>query len=197
MNYLAHAYLSFHHPGILVGNMISDFVKGKKQFDYDTDVQKGIRLHRAIDTFTDQHPATKEAKQYFKPAVGAYAGAFMDMVYDHFLALDEQELSEPGWKEFAAGVYRELAAHQSVLPEKFRAMLPYMSGQDWLYNYRFTWGIANGFAGVARRAKYLTDADGVFILFREHYRELQRYYHNFFPDVKRFSRAYFDTLLMQ
>jgi hypothetical protein len=29
MNYLAHAYLSFNEPDILVGNLISDFVKGK------------------------------------------------------------------------------------------------------------------------------------------------------------------------
>ena len=42
--------------------MISDFVKGKKQFDYPINIQKGIQLHRAIDTFTDQHHATKAAK---------------------------------------------------------------------------------------------------------------------------------------
>ncbi len=62
MNYLAHAYLSFNMPDILVGNMISDFIKGKKQFDYPLPVQKGIRLHRAIDTFTDTHAATQELK---------------------------------------------------------------------------------------------------------------------------------------
>ena len=33
MNYLAHAYLSFNKPDILAGNIISDFVKGKKKFD--------------------------------------------------------------------------------------------------------------------------------------------------------------------
>jgi acyl carrier protein phosphodiesterase len=91
MNYLAHARLSFDQPDILVGNMISDFVKGKKRFDYSEPVQKGITLHRAIDTFTDEHEATKEAKKFFKPVVGLYAGAFMDIVYDHFLATDENE----------------------------------------------------------------------------------------------------------
>ena len=30
MNFLAHAYLSFSQPEILVGNMISDFVKASK-----------------------------------------------------------------------------------------------------------------------------------------------------------------------
>jgi acyl carrier protein phosphodiesterase len=53
MNYLAHAYLSFGIPEITLGNLISDFVKGKKKNDYPAAIQRGIMLHRAIDTFTD------------------------------------------------------------------------------------------------------------------------------------------------
>ena len=94
MNYLAHAYLSFNDPEILLGNMISDYVKGRKKFDYGPGILKGIMLHRAIDTFTDQHPVTKTAMKFFKPAYGLYAGAFVDVVYDHFLALDENEFNE-------------------------------------------------------------------------------------------------------
>ena len=187
MNYLAHAYLSFRNPDILVGNMISDFVKGKKQFDYPLLIQKGIRLHRAIDTFTDQHPATKRAKKYLQPAVGAYAGAFIDVVYDHFLALDTSELPETGWKDLSAEVYRQLADGQALLPEKFARLLPYMTSQDWLYNYRFTWGVENSFSGVARRALYLTDSGPAFALFIEHYKELQGYSSFFFPAVKQIA----------
>jgi len=54
MNYLAHAYLSFNEPELLLGNMVSDYVKGKKQFDFPKRMQAGIRLHRAIDEFTTQ-----------------------------------------------------------------------------------------------------------------------------------------------
>ncbi len=85
MNYLAHAYLSFNEPEILVGNMISDFVKGKKQFDFAETIHKGIVLHRSIDAFTDEHEITKQAKEIFKPAVGLYAGAFVDVVMIIFL----------------------------------------------------------------------------------------------------------------
>jgi acyl carrier protein phosphodiesterase len=74
MNFLAHAYLSFGNEPILVGNMISDFVKGKKKFDFPLDIQKGITLHRMIDTYTDSHPSTKAAMRLFRPAAGAYAG---------------------------------------------------------------------------------------------------------------------------
>ncbi|MEO8171830.1 MAG: ACP phosphodiesterase [Sediminibacterium sp.] len=197
MNYLAHAYLSFRNPEILVGNMISDFVKGKKQFDYPLIVQKGIRLHREIDAFTDRHPATKMGKTWFKPAVGAYAGAFMDVVYDHFLALDEQQFTETGLTGFAQEVYTQLIERESLLPEKFARMLPYMSTQNWLYSYRFTDGIEKSFGGLVRRAQYLSDPAPAFDLFLQHYSQLQEHYTEFFPDVKKFASSQFDALLMQ
>ncbi len=94
MNYVAHAYLSFNQPEILVGNMISDFVKGKTKFNYSPGIQNGITLHRAIDEFTDAHPATKRAKEFFRPAYRLYSGAFVDIVYDHFLSLDTKEFKD-------------------------------------------------------------------------------------------------------
>ncbi|MCK9402142.1 MAG: ACP phosphodiesterase [Chitinophagaceae bacterium] len=195
MNYLAHAYLSFNHPDILVGNMISDFVKGKKQFDYPLPIQKGIQLHRAIDGFTDQHPATKEGKHYFKPAVGLYAGAFMDIVYDHFLALDTRELTASASKDFSAQVYLHLSAQAHLLPENFARILPFMTTHDWLYNYRFTRGIEHSFGGLVKRARYLTDASPVFALFTKHYSELRQQYDVFFPEVKKFAGAQFEELV--
>ena len=65
--------------------MISDFVKGKKKFDYPAGIQKGIMLHRHIDNFTDTHEATREAKEIFRPHYRLYSGAFVDVVYDHCL----------------------------------------------------------------------------------------------------------------
>jgi len=189
MNYLAHAYLSFQQPQILVGNMISDFVKGKKQFDYPDMIQEGIRLHRAIDAFTDTHDATREARTYFKPAVGSYSGAFVDVVYDHFLALDTDELTEQGWKAFAELTYRQLETQEAWLPEKFARMLPFMRSQDWLYHYRFEQGINNSFHGLVRRASYLHDAGPAFAAFTTHYTALGRLYHEFFPHVKKFAQS--------
>src|SRR6185503_16682489 len=108
MNYLAHAYLSFNKPGILVGNMISDFVKGKKKFDYPEAIRQGITLHREIDRFTDTHAATKEAKEIFRHVYGLYAGPIMDVVYDHFLALDKNEFSDESLEAFTISVYKTL-----------------------------------------------------------------------------------------
>ena len=195
MNYLAHAYLSFNHEEILVGNMISDFVKGKKKFDYSTNIQKGITLHRLIDEFTDKHEATKEAKQFLKPAVGLYSGAFIDLVYDHFLANDTNEFTSAEiLKEFITTTYDQLKKHHDSFPEKFKRMFHYMHSQDWLFNYRFLWGAEKSFGGVARRAVYLETGTTAFEAFEKNYDALKICYRNFFPDLKKFSLSQLQTL---
>lgn len=188
MNLLAHAYLSFNDPNILVGNMISDYVKGKNKFLYPPAIQKGIMLHRAIDTFTDTHEATTEAKQVFRPSYRLYAGACIDVVYDHFLANDSNEFAnEQALKLFAANTYASLEQNNNYLPGKFAAMLPYMQLQDWLYHYRFRFGIEKSFGGLVRRSAYLTDSATAFDLFEKHYSHLSTCYKAFFPDVKKMA----------
>ena len=188
MNYLAHAYLSFDEPGILAGNMISDFVKGRKKFDYPDEVRKGIELHRAIDEFTDNHPATREAKIFFKPAYGLYAGAFIDIVYDHFLALDPNEFPADTLSVFADTTYRQLSLYETVFPEKFGRLFYYMRTQNWLYNYRFRQGACKGFGGLVQRALYLHEHETACRILEDHYTELGKGYRDFFPAVKIFAR---------
>lgn len=187
MNYLAHAYLSFQKPHILLGNMISDYIKGKKQFDYPPSVQKGIRLHRAIDNFTDTHPATQELKSFFRPAYRLYSGAFADIVYDHFLANDTVEFSSIfALRQFAVTTYKQLDEQTSLFPPPFRKMYPYMKEQDWLSNYGYKWAIEKSFEGLVRRSAYLSDSKAAFELFANHYSAMQPCYAAFFPDVKKF-----------
>jgi len=196
MNYLAHAYLSFNEPGMLLGNMISDFVKGKSQFSYPPPVQRGIVLHRSIDAFTDAHPATQELKVFFRPAYRLYSGAFADIVYDHFLATDSREFNTPEQLiDFATGTYELLEKNSPLFPPPFQRMFPYMQTQDWLSNYRFPEGIQKSFSGLQRRAMYITETNTAFALFTEHYAAMQDCYQSFFPDVKKFAREQFDLLL--
>lgn len=195
MNYLAHAYLSFHQPEILVGNLISDFVKGKNKFDYPGAIQKGIALHRAIDIFTDGHTATKEAKEIFRPAYRLYAGAFVDVLYDHFLATDPNEFNEDSLFGFSQDVYAVVDNHLQWLPEKFSSRYPYMKQHNWLFNYRTVWGAGKSLGGVVRRSAYLTESDTAFGLFEEHYQLLQNCFRHFWAEVKPFARREFEMLV--
>ena len=167
-----------------MGNMISDFVKGKRKYDYPEQIQQGIAVHREIDRFTDAHPVTKEAKEIFRSAYRLYAGSLMDVVYDHFLALDEKEFTDESLKAFTINTYTMLDQFTGGFPEKFSQMYPYMKAQNWLYNYRYRQGIEKSLAGVVRRAKYLEESDTAYLLFNEHYNKLKELYQLFFPELK-------------
>ena len=188
MNLLAHALLSFENEGLLTGNMISDFVKGKKKFDFPVAIQKGIQLHRMIDEFTDFHPVTSEAKKLFSPHYRLYSGPFVDIVYDHFLALDDKQfLKNNGLKKFTKKTYEALHHNAFYFPKKFERMFPYMESQDWLYEYRFKEGIRKSFGGLVHRASYLIESDIAFKIFNENYQQLSGYYDQFFPELKEFA----------
>lgn len=198
MNFLAHAFLSFNDPDILTGNMISDFVKGKRKFDYPASIQKGISLHRQIDNFTDFHPATVGAKEFFRPHYRLYSGAFVDIVYDHFLAIDQKQFSSNNQLEnFTQTTYSFLEKNAFYFPDHFQKVFPYMKMQNWLYEYRLKEGMRKSFAGLVHRALYLNESDVAFQIFNDRYKELENCYSEFFPELKEFAFGTMQELLLK
>jgi len=195
LNLLAHAYLSFGLPEIIVGNLISDFVKGKKQYDYPVGIQKGITLHRSIDTFTDSSEATRIAKEVFRPAYRLYSGPITDIVYDHFLAKDENEFPEGSLLPFSQDIYSVLEEYRSWLPPAFAGMFPYMKSQNWLYNYRTTGGIERSLRGLVRRSTYLKESDTAFLLLEQHYEQLKVCYEQLIIEIKPYAKQRLQELL--
>lgn len=194
MNFLAHAYLSFDNPEILLGNLISDYVKGKKKFDYPPGIQNGILLHRLIDSFTDEHEATRTAKDVLRPVYRLYSGPFVDVLYDHFLATDENEFIKISLFDFSQQVYNSIEHQTQWLPEKFFLFFPYMKAQNWLFNYRTKEGTGRSLEGVVRRSAYLTESKTAYRLFEQHYQLFQECYRQFWADIKPFARKQYELL---
>jgi acyl carrier protein phosphodiesterase len=182
MNYLAHSFLTFTDRQI-VGQFLEDFIRNRDRFSFPKDIQDGITLHRAIDTFTDSHPAIHEAKKVFAPLVRLYAGAFVDVSMDYFVANDLSLNSLQGWKDHSLKVYRVLNENYEFLPENFRRMLEKMEQDNWLYNYRQDQNIKYSMRNVLNKAKYLETNIPVFEAFLDNKETLQKCYADFFPDL--------------
>ena len=189
MNFLAHSYLSFSEEQ-LVGNMIADFVKNRDVARLPESIQKGIKLHRAIDTFTDAHPLIHEAKAPFRPLVRLYSGAFVDVAFDYFLANDTTENSQREWQEHSQRVYAVLHRYEEFLPEVFKKVLDKMQQDDWLYNYRNEWGIEYSFRNVVNKAQFLDKTINVFPAFLANKDFLREKYEIFFPEIKSFAQDF-------
>lgn len=182
MNFLAHSFLTFN-DGQIVGQFLEDFIRNKDRYSFPKDIQDGITLHREIDTFTDSHPAIHEAKKVFSPLVRLYAGAFVDVSMDYFLANDFSLNSLNDWKAHSMKVYRVLNENKEFLSENFKKMLAKMEHDDWLYNYREDWGIKFSIQNVLSKAKYLDKNIPVFEAFLDNKDVLQKCYDDFFPDL--------------
>ncbi len=193
MNYLGHAYLSFGQPEILVGNMIGDYVKGNEALHrLPPGIQKGVMLHRQIDSYTDMHPATAKCKTFFREDYRLYAGAFVDSMFDHFIANDPQCFeSEQALLDFTQETYATLREYGAILPEKFRTMFGYMQSDNWLYRYRTLKGMQRSFQGLVNRAQYLeTGAESAYKTLVTNFYTLNQYYYEFIDEVKKFAREF-------
>jgi acyl carrier protein phosphodiesterase len=192
MNYLAHAFLSFDDAEVLTGNLISDFVKGKKRYDFPPGIQRGIQLHRDIDEFTDAHAEVKKAREYFRAHYRLYSGAFIDVVFDHFLALQLHHNTD--LKQLTVSYYQKLDEHTRHFPAVFLHMYPHMKTHNWLYNYHRLPAIERSFGGLMRRAVYITEISTAFALFNTHYDALKKHFEIFWPELEQFAGERFKLL---
>lgn len=190
MNYLGHAYLSFGDAEILTGNMIGDHVKGKLALDnYSPGIKKGLLLHRKIDEFSDNHPATQRAKVLFREDYGLYAGAIMDTLYDHFLASDPKMFkTEEALLAFTHDTFKKLEANSYAFPEKFAAYFPHMVAHNWLYGYRSLRGMQQSLGGLARRAQHMPPPEKAYEIFITHFYALNQSYYELIDDLVGFVK---------
>lgn len=135
MNHLAHCFLSFDDEDLLLGNFIGDFVKGTDWKNYPQAVQKGILLHRAIDSFTDSHPLADLSVNRLRPFAGRYSPPFVDILYDHLLALSWEKYSEVPFEEFAFKTYAQLGKRAAEMPIFLQERLPKMLDGRFLHGY--------------------------------------------------------------
>jgi acyl carrier protein phosphodiesterase len=135
MNHLAHAWLAGDDEGMLVGSLLGDFWRGAPDPAWDLGVAEGVRLHRRIDAFTDQHPAVVAARTLFEPPFRRYAGILMDVWFDHLLARDFEARCGVPLREFADRTYATLARAPASLPPAFRLFAARAAQFDVLVGY--------------------------------------------------------------
>ena len=194
MNFLAHIYLSFDHPGISIGNFMADGLKRQRLEHFPTDFQKGVMLHRTIDEFTDQHPIFKKScKRIFK-VHGHYSRVIVDIFYDHFLALKWANYHSLPLEVFAQDFYTLLDNHFEELPLKTQHLFPYMKKQNWLVAYKKIEGIDQILKGMQRRTKFSAKLDEASKDLIMYYTDFENDFDTFFKELIIFSKASFDTL---
>ena len=188
MNFLAHLYLSPKNTQIMMGNFFADQIRGNQFKHFSVDIQKGVQLHRAIDTFTDAHKIVRKSKRRLHERYGHYDGVIIDIFYDHFLAKNWNDYSAIPLDIYVQSVYALLQENFDNLPIKTQEMLPFMVEYNWLYNYQFIDGIKEVLNGMNRRTKGISKMNLAIEDLEILHKELEEDFTNFLEDLRNFSK---------
>ena len=188
MNFLAHIYLSGENNHIKIGNFMADGIHGKNFDEFPPDVQKGIRLHREIDTFTDFHPIFRQSKHRLHECYGHYSGVIMDIFYDHFLAKNFSNYSKEPLADFAQDFYKLLDENVSILTPRFKMILPILKEENWLFLYATIPGITHILYNMDRRTRLKSNMQYSVEELVLYYSEFEFEFSVFFAEMEEFVR---------
>ena len=153
MNFLAHALLGGDSQALIVGGVIGDWIKGPLPGTLPSDLARGAALHRAIDSYSDTHPAFQASRARISGQRRRYAGVLVDIFYDHILARDWADIHHLPLDQYCRTVYQAIAQRLDQIPESFHPALKLMAQEDWLNSYVRQEGIADVLARMSRRAR--------------------------------------------
>lgn len=141
MNFLALIYLSGDNDLVKIGNFMADGIRGKQYENFPYEIQKGILLHRTIDSFTDAHPIFRQSTKRLHKNYHHYAGVIVDVFYDHFLAKNWSIYSEEKLEDYVERFYQSLHQNRDLLTSRTQGLMPYMIQHNWLVSYQTVEGI--------------------------------------------------------
>lgn len=187
MNFLAHIYLSGDDEGVTLGNFIADGIKGKKYLKYPAQIQKGILLHRGIDSYTDKHPTVRQSTKRLHKNYGHYSGVIVDILYDHFLAKNWADYHDMPLEEYVENFYELLRKNFEMLPTRIQRMMPHMMSDNWLLNYATIPGIGMILSQMNIRTKGVSKMNLAVLELEAHYTEFEEEFTSFFTELIAFS----------
>jgi len=194
MNFLAHIYLSGNNDELKIGNFVADAIKGNKYKHLPQEIQKGIFLHREIDSFTDSNSIVRRSKRRLHERYGHYDGVIIDILYDHYLAKNWSQYSPIPLNEYVQNFYTLLKSNFDILPEKTQYFLPFMISGNWLYNYKTIDGIEKVLQGMNRRTKNKSQMHLAIVDLNLHYAEFENDFTLFFEKLCTFCDEKLKTL---
>ena len=135
MNFLAHFQLAWPDEGLVLGALEGDYYKGPLGSELPEGLARGVRLHRAIDAYTDHHPTVAALRRNFPKGLRRYAGILIDLSFDHYLTQHWHTFNTRELTEFNREVMRTLNGGSDALSSGSQRMLARLDEFDILNCY--------------------------------------------------------------
>ena len=189
VNFLAHTLFAQGNAERIAGQFCGDFVRGADLSQYPEGIQQGIRRHRRIDAYTDQHPAVRECLDVFDPPVRRFAGIITDVVFDYYLARDWARYSDITIEQHVDTVHDALNEKRDLLPPDLQRFAAFLQRENVLLGNKRYSGVEITLDRLSRRSpKFAPLAQGAAIAAKFE-AEISSAFDTFFPELLASERA--------
>lgn len=191
MNHLAHALLAGDDEALRLGGMLGDFVHGQPDASwFPSRVIAGIRLHRAIDAYTDAHAEVLAAKALLPAPYRRYAGILLDMWFDRCLARDFPQWSAQPLPEYSVALRALLWRQDALLPPALRRFRRYMDAHGLPAAYTDDAVLGEALGGIGQRLSRANPLASALPVLQQREAQLQPRFEAFFPELREFAQAW-------
>lgn len=189
MNFLAHTLFAQGDAERIAGQFCGDFVRGSDLSHYPEGIVQGIRRHRRIDAYTDQHPVVRGCLDVFQPPVRRFAGIITDVVFDYYLARDWDKYSEIPLNDHVDRVHSALNEKRDLLPPELQRFADFLQRENILLGNLSYTGVEITLDRLSRRSpKFAPIAQGAAIAAANE-AELSAAFDVFFPELHALEHA--------
>jgi len=189
VNFLAHTLFAQGDAERIAGQFCGDFVRGSDLSHFPAGIVQGIRRHRRIDAYTDQHPAVRDCLNVFEPPVRRFAGIITDVVFDHFLARDWDKYSDIPLEQHVDDVHAALNENRELLPADLQRFATFIQSENVLLGNQRYAGVEITLNRLSRRSpKFGPLTQGAAIALKNE-AVIAAAFDTFFPELLALERA--------
>ena len=185
MNFLAHLHLAGDDEGLRMGALLGDFTRGQRALrKYPQDMQRGIVMHRFVDSMTDDQQAVKALREKIRKPFRRFAGIIIDVAMDHELALRWDDYSDVTLEEFDRDVRVMLCRHRALVPSRLLSFMDYADRRGLFAAYRAEAEVLHSLKGLGRRFMRANPLHRVGEIWPELKPEFSRCFDSAYPEIQ-------------
>ncbi len=189
MNYLAHFHLAQSEPALVAGALLGDYIKGPLHGALPANVERGIRLHRKIDGFTDDYAITQRLYSLFPNEYRRCSGIMLDVYFDHLLARNWLTYEQDSLSDFSRRVQVNLDTYEELLTPAAKRFKQRLAQHDLLSRYAHKVTIDKTLQHIAGKLRAPNPLAHAMPHLSARDAELEAVFEDFYPLLQQFSSA--------
>lgn len=185
MNLLGHLYLSQNESTeARLFNLLGDRYKGNRFQQLSIEAQKGIRMHREIDYFMDNHLAVSALKGELSSHLPKVSGIALDIFFDYILASEWQRFHNSQLHFFLEDFFSELK-HGVLVPDEYAPWIKSLHENQYIHRYSYFESVAAISEHLHRKLKFKTEIYSSPIIFSTFESKIREVFDEYITDARK------------